>query len=105
MAKFVGGDEDNVHGASSSTNIVDDSQTNTLTPKNEGWGTRLLKANPAHRSLHFKKAGRFWSVRVGLRHRAWVLEANGECVWFWIGSYAEYDKLAGRRPANPHFPP
>lgn len=30
----------------------------------------LLKENPQHPSLHFKKAGRFWSVRVGLRHRA-----------------------------------
>jgi hypothetical protein len=27
----------------------------------------LLKENPQHPSLHFKKVGRFWSVRVGLR--------------------------------------
>ena len=26
----------------------------------------LLKENPQHPSLHFKKVGRFWSVRVGL---------------------------------------
>jgi hypothetical protein len=26
---------------------------------------RLLKENPAHPSLHFKKVGRFWSVRIG----------------------------------------
>jgi len=25
----------------------------------------LLKLDPKHRSLHFKKVGRFWSVRVG----------------------------------------
>lgn len=25
----------------------------------------LLKANPQHPSLHFKKIGRLWSVRVG----------------------------------------
>jgi hypothetical protein len=27
----------------------------------------LLKENPQHPSLQFKKIGRFWSVRVGLR--------------------------------------
>jgi hypothetical protein len=26
----------------------------------------LLKQNPLHPSLQFKKVGRFWSVRVGL---------------------------------------
>jgi hypothetical protein len=26
----------------------------------------LLKNNPKHHSLHFKKVGEFWSVRVGL---------------------------------------
>jgi hypothetical protein len=30
----------------------------------------LLKANPQHPSLHFKKVGRFWSARVGLQHRS-----------------------------------
>jgi hypothetical protein len=30
----------------------------------------LLKQNPQHPSLHLKKVGRFWSVRVGLRYRA-----------------------------------
>lgn len=33
-------------------------------------GVALLKCNPRHPSLHFKKVGRFWSVRVGLHHRA-----------------------------------
>ena len=27
----------------------------------------LLKQDPQHPSLHFKKVGRFWSARVGLR--------------------------------------
>ena len=31
---------------------------------------QLLKANPAHPSLHFKKVGQFWSARVGLHYRA-----------------------------------
>jgi len=26
----------------------------------------LLKAEPAHPSLHFKKIGRYWSARVGI---------------------------------------
>jgi hypothetical protein len=30
----------------------------------------LLRENPQHPSLHFKKVARFWSARVGLRHRA-----------------------------------
>jgi hypothetical protein len=35
----------------------------------------LLKANPQHPSLHFKKVGRFWSARVGLNYRAVGVEA------------------------------
>ena len=31
---------------------------------------RLLIANPKHPALHFKKVGEFWSVRMGLAHRA-----------------------------------
>ena len=53
----------------------------------------LLKSNPQHPSLQLKKAGRFWSVRVGLRYRALAVEADGDLVWFWIGSHAEYDAM------------
>jgi len=53
----------------------------------------LLKQNPEHPSLHFKKIGRFWSVRVGIRHRALAVESEGGLVWFWIGSHADYDCL------------
>ncbi len=59
----------------------------------------LLKADPNHRSLHFKKVGVLWSVRVGLHYRALATEADGDLVWFWIGSHADYDKLVGRKPA------
>jgi len=55
----------------------------------------LLKQDPAHPSLHFKKTGRFWSARVGLSHRALAIEEEGNLVWFWIGSHAEYDRLIG----------
>ncbi len=34
----------------------------------------LLKSNWRHPSLHLKKTGRFWSVRVGLHHRAVAVE-------------------------------
>jgi hypothetical protein len=53
----------------------------------------LLKSNPTHPSLQFKKIGLFWSVRVGLRYRASAVEADGAYVWFWIGSHADYDRL------------
>jgi hypothetical protein len=53
----------------------------------------LLKENPRHPSLQFKKAGRFWSVRVGQRYRALAVEADNDLVWFWIGSHADYDAL------------
>jgi hypothetical protein len=53
----------------------------------------LLKTNPQHPSLQFKKIGRFWSVRVGLRYRALSVEADGDLVWFWIGSHADYDVI------------
>ncbi|MEO6308991.1 MAG: hypothetical protein ABIO96_02095 [Nitrospiraceae bacterium] len=53
----------------------------------------LLKANPQHPSLHFKKVGRFWAARVGLQYRAVGVAAQDGIVWFWIGTHAEYDKL------------
>ena len=56
----------------------------------------LLKRDPHHPSLHFKKVGRFWSVRVGLRYRALATEVDGDVVWFWIGSHADYDGLIRR---------
>ncbi|RYZ74375.1 MAG: hypothetical protein EOP09_00550 [Proteobacteria bacterium] len=57
----------------------------------------LWQADPAHSSLHFKKVGRFWSVRIGLNYRALGVGAPDETlVWFWIGSHAEYDRLLTR---------
>lgn len=37
----------------------------------------LLKANPHHPSLQFKKVGKLWSARDGLYHRALAAE-DGE---------------------------
>ena len=56
----------------------------------------LLKADPHHPSLHFKKVDRtkqLWSVRVGAHYRALGVEKPEGIVWFWIGSHAEYDQL------------
>ncbi|WP_316231574.1 hypothetical protein [Bradyrhizobium sp. SZCCHNR1051] len=55
----------------------------------------LLKRDPRHPSLQFKKVGRFWSARVGLRYRALATEIDDGYLWFWIGSHADYDKLVG----------
>jgi hypothetical protein len=56
---------------------------------------QLLKRDPRHPSLQFKKVGRYWSVRVGLRYRALAIEIDDGYLWFWIGSHADYDKLVG----------
>ena len=54
---------------------------------------QILKADSKHPSLHFKKIGRLWSVRVGAHYRALGLDRPDGVVWFWIGSHADYDKL------------
>ena len=53
----------------------------------------LLKQDSRYPSLHFKKVGSFWSVRVGIHYRALAVEKDIDVVWFWIGTHAEYDLL------------
>ena len=53
----------------------------------------LLKLNPRHPSLHLKRVGQFWSVRVGRNHRALAIEIEGGLFWTWIGPHDEYDRL------------
>ena len=53
----------------------------------------LLKANPRHPSLHFKKTGKYRSVRVGRYYRALAVEVPEGLLWFWIGTHAEYNRL------------
>ncbi|WP_436815073.1 ParE family toxin-like protein [Neorhizobium sp. DT-125] len=55
----------------------------------------LLKRDPKHPSLRFKRIGRFWSARVGKSWRALAIQDGEDFVWFWIGSHAGYDKLIG----------
>ena len=53
----------------------------------------LLKADPRHPSLHFKRIGPLWSVRVGDGYRALGHDVYGGVQWFWIGTNADNDKI------------
>ena len=66
-----------------------DSDTKRIADRNFG----ILKENPSHPSLRFKKVGRFWSARVGLNHRALAVEADHGYTWVWIGTHDEYDRM------------
>jgi hypothetical protein len=57
----------------------------------------LLKRNPEHPSLHFKKVSTLWSARVGKNHRALASEDEDGLVWVWIGTHKEYDRLLKSR--------
>jgi hypothetical protein len=50
----------------------------------------LLKENPTHPSLHFKKVGHFWSIRIGLHHRALAVKQSEAFIWVWIGTHDDY---------------
>ena len=65
----------------------------TLADKN----FQLLKDNPHHPSLQLKKVGAFWSVRVGLSHRALAIEDGNDRIWVWIGSRDEYERVLKKR--------
>jgi len=56
----------------------------------------LLRADPNHPSLHFKKVGRFRSARVGLQHRALAVDVENGLLWFWVGGHSEYDRIVNR---------
>ena len=56
----------------------------------------ILKQNPEHPSLRFKKMGILWSARVGLHYRAVAKVRSEGLVWFWIGHHSEYDQLLDR---------
>lgn len=54
---------------------------------------RLFRTDPSHPSLHFKKVGTKWSVRVGLEYRALAISVEDGLLWVWIGAHDEYDRL------------
>lgn len=58
----------------------------------------LLKVNPQHPSLQFKKVGErsgheVWSVRVTLNYRALAIRRPYGYLWYWIGRHATYESL------------
>ena len=59
----------------------------------------LLKSNPQHPSLRFKKLGErhgqeIWSARVTLSCRALAIKLpDDEYLWFWIGEHDVYEAL------------
>lgn len=58
----------------------------------------LLKADHKHPSLHLKKIGALWSVRVSDQYRALGIDDEPDGIyWIWIGSHAEYDQIVRRR--------
>jgi hypothetical protein len=58
----------------------------------------LMKVNPHHPSLQFKKIGErrereIWSARVSLKYRALAIKRPNGYLWFWIGDHRTYDLL------------
>lgn len=58
---------------------------------------QLLKTNRWHPSLHFKKVGKLWSVRIGIGHRALAVEEGEDFIWVWIGTHDEYERIIKER--------
>jgi hypothetical protein len=54
---------------------------------------QLLKNNPKHLSLQFKKIENYWSIRIGLAYRALAIKDEQDFIWVWIGSHEDYDRL------------
>lgn len=56
-----------------------------------------FQQDPNHPGLEFKplKGTKqpVYSVRIGIGYRAVGVMIQGEIVWYWIGSHADYDKL------------
>ncbi len=58
----------------------------------------LLKHNPKHPSLHFKRIrDDLWSVRVGMGFRALALASDDGLDWIWIGPHSVYDRIISKR--------
>jgi len=53
----------------------------------------ILRENPQHPSLHFKKIGKLWSARVGINYRAIAVQDGNDFTWVWIGTHRAYEKL------------
>jgi hypothetical protein len=57
----------------------------------------LWRANPRHRSLHFKQIRpSLWSARITDDYRALATRDDEVWLWFWIGTHDMYDRLIRR---------
>ena len=63
----------------------------------------LLKINPSHPSLHFKKVGEFWSVRAGMNHRALAVKDGNDFIGVWIGNHDEYERMIKEMGQQSHM--
>ena len=54
---------------------------------------QLLKQNPNHPSLMFKKTrrARYWSARISNDYRALAIQDERIFTWVWIGEHDEYN--------------
>jgi hypothetical protein len=53
----------------------------------------FLKDNPRHPSIHFKKAGKYWTARIGIHRRAISKERSAGLNWFSGGHHSASDHL------------
>ena len=53
----------------------------------------IFKSNSYHPSLHFKKVGKFWSVRISNFYRALAIKDGEDYIWVWIGTHDEYERM------------
>ena len=54
---------------------------------------QLLQTSPQHPSLHFKRVGNLWSVRVTAAIRALAVRDGDVFTWVWIGSHDDYERM------------
>jgi len=57
---------------------------------------KTFNKNPYHPGLYFKRIHStrpIFSIRITKDYRAVGIQQEGQIIWFWIGSHADYDKL------------
>jgi DNA-3-methyladenine glycosylase len=65
---------------------------------------KLFQALALHPSLHFKRVGQFWPVRVEINHRTLAVKDGQDFVWVWIGSPDEYEQMVNFRLSFRGYP-
>ena len=52
----------------------------------------FLKDSSSHPSLHFKKVGNYWSLRIDDNYRALAYNNLDYILVIWVGSHKDYEK-------------